>query len=229
MILSGLQLPSPNFASEVTTQLCPSSGRSTVKIRPGKHSCSFPALQFACLGYGQCSLKPDAKLQALPALCRQTQKARGRRSPQPLLSSWDVRRPSGSQARSGKSQQQVRGAAPGKRSRFPQLMPDPEGTAQSPTNGRGAGCTDGDRRSFSTRQPRYETDLQGVGRGTRDSLPCACHREGRQTQMPEQEGKEELVSPHREGSYWVTPQMRDGKSPSVPTLQHRVRETPLPP
>lgn len=119
---------------------------------------------------------------------------------------------------------------PGKRSRFPQLMPEPEGTAQSPTKRRGAGCTDGDRRSFSTRQLRYETDLQDVGRGTRDSLPCACHREVRQTQMPEQEGKgEELVSPHREGSYCVTPQTRDGKSPSVPTLQRRVRETPLPP
>lgn len=31
--------------------------------------------------------------------------------------------------------------------------------------------------------------------------------------MPEQEGKEELVSPHREGSYWVTPQMREWEEP----------------
>lgn len=79
-------------------------------------------------------------------------------------------------------------------------MQDPEATAQTPTKRRGVGCTDGDWRSFNTRQLRYETDLQNVGRGSRDSLPCACHRELRQTQVPQQEGKgEERVSPHTEG------------------------------
>lgn len=58
-ILSGLQLPSPNFTAEVTTQLFSSSGTSKVKIRLSKHSCSFPTLtanSLPILGHKHCTL-----------------------------------------------------------------------------------------------------------------------------------------------------------------------------
>jgi len=76
MSLSGLQLPSSNFTSEVSTLLFSSSGTSKVKIRISKHSCSFQTLtahSLPILGHKRCSLlllcyrqfslQPAAKLQ----------------------------------------------------------------------------------------------------------------------------------------------------------------------
>ena len=77
-----------------------------------------------------------------------------------------------------------------------------------------------------SRQPRYETDLQNVGRRTKASLPPMCLTQGSETDPGAFKRKEESSHcQHKERSLHDTT-VKGWKSPAVHTPQYRLRKTP---
>lgn len=74
--------------------------------------------------------------------------------------------------------------------------------------------------------PRYKTDLQNVGKRSKD--PFHVLPEGRKTE-PGASGRRRNACVLPRGDHCLALQRRDGESPQVHRQQQRLREAPLPP